>query len=125
MDTGEAGDGLGRLGDRGGRMEKEILLQGGGVGLEFAGGSDVVPPLHGVESFASVGGQKPLDAGQSDSGQLGDDLLGQLGVGSEPEHFHPLLDLWAGVVVTVVGHTGNIVRCESELGHGFLPIRGM
>ena len=116
---------MGRLGDGGGRMLEEILLQGGGVGFEFAGRAYVVPPLHGVESISSVGGQKPLDAGQSDPGQLGDGLLDEVGVGSKPKDFHPLLDLWTGVVVTVAGYAGNVVGCESELGHGFLPIRGM
>ena len=116
---------MGRLGDGGGRMLEEILLQGGGVGFEFAAGSDIAASLHTVESIPSVGGQETLDTGQSDPGQLGDSLLGQLAVGSEPEDFHPLLDLWAGVVVTVVGYAGNVVGCESELGHGFLPIRGM
>ena len=106
-------------------MLEEILLQGSGVGFEFAAGSDVAASLHGVESFASVGGQEALDAGQPDPGQLGDGLLGQLGVRCEPEDFHPLLDLRTGMVVTVVGDAGNVVGCESELGHGFLPIRGM
>ena len=106
-------------------MEEEILLQGGGVGFEFASGPDVAASLHAVETFASVGGEEALGAGQPDSGQLGDGLLGRLGVGSEPAHFHPLQYLWAGMVVAVVGHTEDIVRCESELGHGFLPIRGM
>ena len=100
---------MGRLGDGGGRMLEEILLQGGGVGFEFAGGAYVVPPLHGVESIPSVGGQEALDAGQSDPGQLGDGLLGEVGVGSKPKDFHPLLDLRTGIVVTVVGNAFQIV----------------
>ena len=105
-------------------MEEEILLQRGGVGFEFASGTDIVASLHTVETFASVGGQEPLDAGQSDSGQFGDSLLSQIGVGSQPEDFHPLLDLWTGMVVTVVGNAFEIVGCEGELGHGFLPDGG-
>ena len=31
----------------------------------------------------------------------------------------------ASATVAVVCHTDDIVLCESELGHGFLPIRGM
>ena len=90
-------------------MLEEILLQGGGVGFESAVGSDVAASLHAIESIPSVGGQKPLDAGQPDPGQLGDGLLGQLGVRCEPEDFHPLLDLRTGMVVTVVGDAFQIV----------------
>ena len=61
------------------------------------------------QCIPSVGGEEALDAGQSDPGQLGDGLLGQLAVGSEPEDFHPLPDLWTGVVVTVVGYAFQIV----------------
>ena len=100
---------MGRLGDGGGRMLEEILLQGGGVGFEFAAGSDVAASLHAVESISSVGGQKPLDAGQPDTGQLGDCLLDEVGVGSKPKDFHPLLDLRTGMVVTVVGDAFQIV----------------
>ena len=90
-------------------MLEEILLQGGGVGFEFAGGSDVAASLHTVESLSSVGGQEALDAGQSDPGQLGDGLLDEVGVGSKPKDFHPLLDLRTGMVVTVVGDAFQIV----------------
>ena len=90
-------------------MKPEVLFQCAGVRFESAGGADVVPPLHGVEPLASVDGQKPLDAGQSDTGQLGDGLLDKVGVGSKPKDFHPLLDLRTGMVVTVVGDTFQIV----------------
>ena len=116
---------MGRLGDGGRRMLEEILLQGGGVGFEFAAGSDIAASLHTVESISSVGGEETLDTGQPDPGQLGDGLLDEVGVRCEPEDFHTLLDLRTGVVVTVVGYAGNVVGCESERGHGFLPIRGM
>ena len=90
-------------------MKPEVLFQCAGVRFESAGGAYVVPPLHGVESISSVGGQKPLDAGQPDTGQLGDGLLDEVGVGSKPKDFHPLLDLRTGMVVTVVGDAFQIV----------------
>ncbi len=102
-------------------MESEVLFQRDGMGFESAGGTDIIPPLHSVESFVAVGGEVTLDAGQADSRQLRQGRLRQVGLGGEPEQLHPFLNLRTEMVVAVVGDTFEIVRCQRKLGHGFLP----